>query len=158
MKLKMSKLNFNRLKYYKNKKVLVTGNTGFKGSWLSLWLLMLGSKVYGISKNIPTQPSLYKELNLDKKIRTNFFDIKNFKKLEKKINEIKPDIIFHLAAQSIVSKSFDNPMDTFFSNSIGTANIMEYLRKTKSKINAIIITSDKCYMPNKRDITKKQIN
>ena len=151
----MAKLNFNRLKYYKNKKVLVTGNTGFKGSWLSLWLLMLGSKVYGISKNIPTQPSLYKELNLDKKIRTNFFDIKNFKKLEKKINEIKPDIIFHLAAQSIVSKSFDNPMDTFFSNSIGTANIMEYLRKTKSKINAIIITSDKCYMPNKKGYYKE---
>ena len=68
----MAKLNFNRLKYYKNKKVLVTGNTGFKGSWLSLWLLMLGSKVYGISKNIPTQPSLYKELNLDNIIRTNF--------------------------------------------------------------------------------------
>ncbi len=146
----MVKLNFKSLKYYKNKKVLVTGNTGFKGSWLSLWLLMLGAKVYGISKNIPTKPSLYREIGLNKKINTSYFDIKNYEKLANKINYIKPDLIFHLAAQSIVSKSFDNPMDTFFSNSIGTANILEYLRKTDKKINTVIITSDKCYYPSKK--------
>ena len=146
----MVKLDFKKLNYYKNKKVLVTGNTGFKGAWLSLWLIMLKAKVYGISKNIPTKPSLYSDVGLNKKIKTFFFDIKNFKKLKNKINAIKPDIIFHLAAQSIVSKSFKNPLETFHSNSIGTANVLEYLRTTKNKIDAIIITSDKCYYPTKK--------
>ena len=79
----MVKLSFKYLNYYKNKKVLVTGNTGFKGAWLSLWLLMLGAKVYGISKNIPTKPSLYKIIKLNKKIKTKYFDIKDFYKLKK---------------------------------------------------------------------------
>ena len=151
----MVKLNFKYLNYYKNKKVLVTGNTGFKGTWLSLWLLMLGAKVYGISKNIPTKPSLYKTIKLNKKISTKYFDIKDFYKLKKNINRINPDIIFHLAAQSIVSKSFENPMETFFSNSIGTANILEYLRTTKKKISTMIITSDKCYYPSKKGYYKE---
>ena len=151
----MVKLSFKYLNYYKNKKVLVTGNTGFKGAWLSLWLLMLGAKVYGISKNIPTKPSLYKIIKLNKKIKTKYFDIKDFYKLKKNINRINPDIIFHLAAQSIVSKSFESPMETFFSNSIGTANLLEYLRTTKKKINTIIITSDKCYYPSKKGYYKE---
>ncbi len=151
----MVKLNFKNLKYYNKKKVLVTGNTGFKGTWLSLWLLMLGAKVYGISKNIPTKPSLYKILKLNKKIRTKYFDIKDFNKLKKNINKINPDIIFHLAAQSIVSKSFEKPMQTYFSNSLGTANVLEYLRTTNKKINTIIITSDKCYYPSKKGYYKE---
>ena len=146
----MVKLDFKKLNYYKNKKVLVTGNTGFKGAWLSLWLIMLKAKVYGISKNIPTKPSLYSDIGLSKKTKTFFFDIKNYKKLKNKIDKIKPDIVFHLAAQSIVSKSFKNPLETFNSNSIGTANILEYLRTTKNKIDAVIITSDKCYYPTKK--------
>ena len=146
----MAKLNFKYLNYYKNKKILITGNTGFKGSWLSLWLTMLNAKVYGISKDIPSNPSMYSEMRLNKKVKTSFFDLKNYNKLKKKIDSVKPDIIFHLAAQSIVSKSFKKPMDTFYSNSIGTANILEYLRVTKNKIDAVIITSDKCYFPSKK--------
>jgi CDP-glucose 4,6-dehydratase len=146
----MEKLNFKNLSFYKNKRVLITGNTGFKGSWLSIWLLSIGAKVYGISKDIPTKPSLYKQAKLDKKINTYFLDIKNIKELNKTINKIKPQIIFHLAAQAIVSKSFKKPLETFYSNSIGTANLLEYLRITKNKITTIIITSDKCYFPTKR--------
>lgn len=146
----MEKLNYKKLNYYKNKKVLVTGNTGFKGSWLSLWLVLLKAKVFGISKNIPTKPSLYSDVKLHKNVKTFFFDIKNYRKLKNKIDTIKPDLIFHLAAQSIVSKSFKNPLETFHSNSIGTANILEYLRTTKNKIDAVIITSDKCYFPTKK--------
>jgi len=148
-------LKFKSLDYYKNKKVLVTGNTGFKGSWLSLWLNMLNARVYGISKDIPSKPSLYSTTGLSKKIKTSFFDIKNYGKLKKKIDLIKPNIIFHLAAQSIVSKSFKKPMDTFYSNSIGTANILEYLRTTNNKIDVIIITSDKCYYPSKKGYYKE---
>ncbi len=146
----MEKLNFKKFLFYKNKKVLITGNTGFKGSWLSIWLLNCGAKVYGISKDIPTKPSLFKKANLEKKIKTYYFDIKNYNKLSKTINLIKPDFIFHLAAQSIVSKSFEKPMETYFSNSVGTANILEFLRNTDKKIRTILITSDKCYYPTKK--------
>ena len=86
----MEKSNFKNLSYYKNKKILVTGNTGFKGSWLSIWLIKLGAKVYGISKNIPTKPSLFKESKLDKKMTTYFIDIKDFIEVRKKIDSINP--------------------------------------------------------------------
>ena len=117
---KVVKLNFKYLNYYKNKKSLITGNTGFKGSWLSLWLTMLNAKVYGISKDIPSNPSMYSEMKLNKKVKTSFFDLKNYNKLKKKIDSIKPDIIFHLAAQSIVSKVLKN-LWKHSSNSIGNS-------------------------------------
>lgn len=131
-------------KYY-NKKVLITGNTGFKGSWLTMWLLKLGAKVYGISKDIPTKPSLFETLQLESKINHAFLDIRNFDVLSKEIKQIEPAFIFHLAAQPIVSLSYTNPLETITSNVVGTANILESLRQLKNKCVAVIITSDKCY-------------
>ncbi len=131
--------------YYKNKKILITGHTGFKGAWLSLVLSNFGAKILGISKNIPTTPSLYAATKLNKKINTKFLDIKDLNKLKKVIKKFNPDIIFHLAAQSLVKKSFLKPVETFSTNSIGTLNILESIRDLKKKCNIIIITSDKCY-------------
>ena len=131
--------------YYKNKKILITGHTGFKGAWLSLALSNFGAKILGISKNIPTTPSLYAATKLNKKINTKFLDIKDLNKLKKVIKKFNPDIIFHLAAQSLVKKSFLKPVETFSTNSIGTLNILESIRDLKKKCNIIIITSDKCY-------------
>ena len=104
------------LKFYRNKKVLVTGHTGFKGSWLTKWLLMVGAEVKGISLNPPSKPSHYKILNFDKKIISKKLDIKYFKGVKKEINAFKPDIIFHLAAQSLVKKSYYKTIDTFETN------------------------------------------
>lgn len=131
---------------YKTKKVVVTGNTGFKGSWLSEWLLLLGAEVFGISSAIPTSPSHFEILNLQERINHIYIDITDKKSLHKVLKSIQPDFIFHLAAQPIVSLSYKNPLETLQTNIIGTANIMEYLRlETDHKCIAVMITSDKCY-------------
>ncbi len=130
---------------YENKKVLVTGHTGFKGSWLTTWLLKLGANVVGISKEIPTQPSMFEELELENKIKHYKEDIRNLENLTTIISEEKPDILFHLAAQPIVSTSYKDPIETISSNVMGTANVLEALKVSNHKCTAIIITSDKAY-------------
>ena len=130
---------------FKNKTIIITGNTGFKGSWLSLWLKMLGAKVIGISYDIPTNPSHFKIINSNRLFKNYSFDIKNFKKLKKIILKHKPDFLFHLAAQSLVKKSYKNPLLTWNSNLMGTVNVLESLRYLKKKCVAVIITSDKSY-------------
>ena len=130
--------------YFKNKKIIVTGHTGFKGSWLTLCLNLLGAKVLGISKDYPTSPSHFKDLNIKKNIQNKIFDITNLKKTKKIFKEFQPDYVFHLAAQAIVSKSFRDPISTFNTNTIGTLNVLESLREVK-KCKAVIITSDKSY-------------
>lgn len=128
---------------YQGKKVFVTGNTGFKGSWLILWLIKLGANVRGYSKDRPTNPNHHQILNLDFETITG--DIRNLKKLKSSIEAFQPEIVFHLAAQSLVRRSYQNPVETFETNIIGTANIFEACRKT-DYIRAIVnITSDKCY-------------
>ena len=131
--------------FYKNKKVLIIGNTGFKGSWLSLWLYYLKAQVLGLSINYTTEPSNFKILNLNKKIKFKKTDIRNFKNLKKQIKQFKPDLIFHFAAEAIVKNSFQNPKKTWQTNTMGTVNILESIKDTKKKITAIIVTSDKVY-------------
>lgn len=130
---------------YNNKKVLVTGNTGFKGGWLSLWLKELGADVYGLSKDIPSTPSLFDITKLDKHIKHTFLDIRELDVIVKQIDEIKPDFIFHLAAQPIVKLSYDNPVDTMSSNIMGTTHVLEAMRILNFPVVAVMITSDKCY-------------
>jgi CDP-glucose 4,6-dehydratase len=130
---------------YKNKKVLVTGHTGFKGSWLTTWLIKLGAKVVGVSRDIPTDPSMFENLELKNKINHYQEDIQNLSRMIEIISFEKPDFLFHLAAQPIVSISYANPIDTILSNVIGTANILEALKVLNKKCTAILITSDKAY-------------
>jgi len=130
---------------YKGKKVLVTGHTGFKGSWLTSWLLKLGADVVGFSKDIPTQPSMFNELGLEQKITHYLKDSRDLKEIQEVISKEVPDFVFHLAAQPIVSLSYSNPIETISSNVMGTANVLEALRLSNHKCTAIIITSDKAY-------------
>lgn len=130
---------------YKNKKVLITGHTGFKGSWLSIWLKSLGANVVGVSKDIPTIPSNYNLFNLNKEINSNFFDILNYKKLKKIILDFKPDFIFHLAAQPLVMSSYNDPLETFKINTLGTLNLMNIIKDVNFNLTTILITSDKVY-------------
>lgn len=131
--------------FYKNKKVLITGHTGFKGSWMTLWLLMMGCKIVGISKNIPTKPSNFEILKYKKKIKNYFFDIKNLTKLKKIVVAEKPDIIFHFAGQAILTLSYDKPIETINSNTLGSFNILHSASFLKKKSICIMVTSDKCY-------------
>lgn len=130
---------------YKSKKIIVTGHTGFKGSWLSFILFLFGAKVYGISDKKLKGNSLFKVLKLEKKISSSFININNYSELKKKFLEIKPDFIFHLAAESIVSRALEDPLNTFKTNIIGTANILDILNEFNHFCICIFITSDKCY-------------
>jgi CDP-glucose 4,6-dehydratase len=130
---------------YKDKKVLVTGHTGFKGTWLCLWLELLGAKVVGYSNAIPTQPSLFKLTA--PKVKTIWGDVRDVKKLKKVIQKEKPDIVFHLAAQPLVRASYQFPVETFETNVMGTANVLDSLRGSSVKA-AVIITTDKVYENN----------
>ena len=130
---------------YKDKKVLITGHTGFKGSWLTVWLLKLGAQIVGISKDIPTTPSMFEELQIKGKIKHYQVDIRDLEKLSEVVLVEKPDFVFHLAAQPIVSTSYTNPIETISSNVMGTAHILEALKTSNHTCTAIIITSDKAY-------------
>ncbi len=128
---------------YKNKRILITGHTGFKGSYLALWLKKLGADLVGISLPIEDELSHWKLINLD--MESHYFDIKNLSKLRSTIEKIKPDIIFHLAAQALVINSYHNPIKTWTSNLVGTVNILESSRKIDNLEALVCITTDKCY-------------
>ena len=130
---------------YHDRRVLVTGHTGFKGSWLSSWLLDLGATVAGFSTNIPTKPSHFEVLRLTDRIEHFEGDVRNKGSLQKSIDKFCPEIVFHLAAQSLVRKSYEDPALTFETNSTGTLNLLECLRNQPSIKAAVLITSDKCY-------------
>lgn len=131
---------------YSGKKVLVTGHTGFKGSWLTTWLLHLGAKVAGYSIDIPTNPSHFETIELKDEITHYIGDILDYENFLKCVSTFRPDFIFHLAAQPLVRESFLKPRETFYTNTLGTLNVLEAIRKNIAFIKAgIIITSDKCY-------------
>ena len=128
---------------YFNKKVLITGNTGFKGSWLSLWLAELGAKVVGISLPPETKPNHWELLNLP--IQTYNLDIRNLDELKKVFLEIQPEVVFHLAAQPLVRRSYLDPVETWSTNVMGTVNVLEACRNTPSVQAILAVTTDKCY-------------
>jgi len=132
-------------KNFKGKKILITGHTGFKGSWLTVWLQILGAKVIGVSNGFPSFNNHYQLLNLDKKILNKNLDVRNLILLKKFVKKNQPDFVFHLAAQFIVNLSYKDPLKTWSTNTIGTINLLESLRQLKKKCVAIIIKSDKCY-------------
>ncbi len=130
---------------FKGARVLVTGHTGFKGSWLSAWLIRLGAQVTGVSIGIPTEPSNFIVSNLNEKMEDKRTDIGDIEQLRTIVNFVQPDYVFHLAAQSLVRYSYTNPIETYRTNVLGTAHVLESLRILNKPCVAVIITSDKCY-------------
>ena len=130
---------------YQDKRVLITGHTGFKGSWLCAWLLDLGAKVAGYSVDVPTKPSHFEALALANRIEHFQGDVRNKDSLRQTVDRFCPEIVFHLAAQPLVRKSYEDPALTFETNSTGTLNLLECLRNQPSIKAAVLITSDKCY-------------
>ena len=131
---------------YKNKRIFLTGHTGFKGSWLSLWLSKLGAKVCGYSLEPNTNPSMFKELDIENKITKSVIgNILDFGKLSKEIIDFQPDLIFHLAAQPLVRLSYSEPILTYETNVIGSLNVLEAARHCSSVKAFVNITTDKCY-------------
>lgn len=131
---------------YKNKKVLITGHTGFKGSWMTLWLTELGAKVCGYSLAPPTDPSLFETLGLEDKITRHVVgDVRDRKHLADVVADFEPEFIFHLAAQPIVRLSYREPVETYMTNIMGTIHVLEAARGSKSVKTVVNITSDKCY-------------
>ena len=138
----MSHLN---TKFWKNKKIYITGHTGFKGAWLCIILNLLKSKIYGYALK-PSSNSLFEKSKIKKNLLSNTYsDINNLKKLKQDIKNIKPEIVFHLAAQPLVLDSYRNPLKTFNTNVMGTINLLESIKNIKSIKSVIIITTDKVY-------------
>ena len=136
-------MQFNDM--YRNRRVLVTGHTGFKGAWLCEWLLGLGATVAGYSLIPPTAPSLFNELGLAYRLSHFVGDIRDFDCLLGAVGEFRPDFVFHLAAQSLVRKAYDAPVETYGVNIMGTVNLLEVLRLSGRPCVAVLVTSDKCY-------------
>lgn len=134
---------FNNI--YKGKKVLITGNTGFKGSWLSTWLLSMGADVYGYSLNVPTNPSMFETLKLDEKVHQHYGDIRNKEEFNDYVQEVRPNFLIHLAAQALVLTSYREPFDTMTTNIVGTAVVCEAIMKIDWNCTCVLITSDKAY-------------
>lgn len=130
---------------YKNKRVLVTGHTGFKGSWLAIWLRELGAEVVGYALEPKTENDNFVVAKLGRKIKSVIGDVRDYKHLQKVFAEFQPEFVFHLAAQSLVKQSYEEPVTTLNTNIMGTVNILEAIRMTDSVRVGVMITSDKCY-------------
>ena len=134
--------------FWRNKKVLVTGHSGFKGGWLTIWLDKLEAIVSGISLEAQTCPNLFTEANISEICESKFVDITNLESLSKEIHNIQPEIIIHMAAQSLVRKSYEEPINTFNVNVLGSLNILEAVRECSSVKTVIMVTTDKVYQNN----------
>jgi CDP-glucose 4,6-dehydratase len=131
--------------FWKDKKVFVTGHTGFKGSWLSLILQRMGAIVKGYSLEVDTEPAIFQLANVSKGMESEFGDIRNLMQLDKSMIDFAPEILIHMAAQPLVRLSYKNPVDTYATNVIGTVNVLEVARKCSSLKSIVCITTDKCY-------------
>ena len=131
--------------FWKGKRVFVTGHTGFKGSWLSLWLQLMGAEVKGFSLAPSTQPALFEVAKVGENMQTEIGDIRNLQQLSQSIRSFNPDVLLHLAAQPLVRLSYKEPVDTYSTNVIGTLNVLEAARYAPQLKSVVIITTDKCY-------------
>lgn len=131
--------------FWRGKKVFVTGHSGFKGGWLSLWLQSMGAKVFGYSLAPETSPNFFDAVHLSKEMSSQFGDIRDFAALEKSLLEAEPDILFHLAAQPLVRASYQDPIGTYSTNVMGTAHVLQIARRLKSLRSVVVITTDKVY-------------
>lgn len=132
-------------KFWQGKKVFITGHTGFKGSWLSLWLSSLGAKVTGYALNPPTNPSLFDLCRLGEKVSSVIADIRDGERLKQVLLNVKPEIVIHMAAQPLVRESYKNPVETYMINVMGTVNLLEAIRFCPTVKAVVNVTTDKCY-------------
>lgn len=139
---------------WQGKRVLITGHTGFKGSWLSFWLARLGAKVYGFSNGIPTTPSLYKDASIGDHVESLEGDIRDANAVHRIVDRLRPEAVFHLAAQALVRQSYLRPVETFEVNVIGTANVLEAACGVADIV--IVVTSDKCYAPSEDGLPHRE--
>jgi len=134
--------------FYQDRRVLVTGHTGFKGSWLSTWLQLLGAEVMGVSLEPPSSPSMFQELQLKDLIHSLHVDINDYSTLQKTVKDFAPEVVIHMAALSLVRPSYKEPLATMNTNIMGTARVLEACRHCPSVRAVIVVTSDKCYRNN----------
>ena len=137
--------------FWRGKRVLVTGHTGFKGGWLAVWLESLGAKVAGYSLPAPTEPSFFEAAGVGKSVTTTFGDIRDLQSLRKCMLAVEPEVIIHLAAQALVRPSYEDPVGTYATNVMGTVNLLEVTRQVSSVRSVVIVTSDKCYENRERE-------
>ncbi|HWA24558.1 MAG TPA: CDP-glucose 4,6-dehydratase [Lacunisphaera sp.] len=130
---------------YKGRRVLITGHTGFKGSWLATWLMRLGAEVGGLSLDTPSTPSNFEILGLQKRLRHYVGDVRDYRRVAEVMQEFRPEMVFHLAAQALVRRSYADPVATFTTNAMGSLNVLEGIRHCPEVRAAVMITSDKCY-------------
>lgn len=131
--------------FWQGKRVFITGHTGFKGAWLSLWLQSLGAQVTGYSLSPPSETNMYEVANVDDGMQSIYGDVRDADFLAKSLIDAKPEIVIHLAAQSLVLQSYQSPAETYATNVMGTVNLLEAVRRSKSVKSVVIVTSDKCY-------------
>ena len=134
-----------RRENWKGRRVFLTGHTGFKGSWLSLWLQQLGAEVCGYALEPPTKPSIFEIARIGSGMRSVIADLRDLETLTSAISEFRPDVLFHLAAQSLVRPSYSDPVSTYAINVMGTAHVLEAIRTAGKVAAAVVVTSDKCY-------------
>ncbi len=133
------------LGFWRDRRVLVTGHTGFKGSWLCLWLSSLGARVVGYALEPPTEPSLYRLARLDELVGSTIGDIRDLGRLQRAVEAAEPEIVLHLAAQSVVLDSYADPVGTYATNVMGTVHLLDAIRRTRGRCALVNVTTDKCY-------------
>jgi len=134
--------------FWKNKRVFLTGHTGFKGAWLSLWLASMGANVTGFALPPHTDPSLYEDIKKDISIKSIIGDVRNLKEMQAAVKASDAEIVIHMAAQALVREGYENPVSTYETNVMGTANLLESCRKADNVKSILVVTTDKCYENN----------
>jgi CDP-glucose 4,6-dehydratase len=133
------------MSFWHGRRVFLTGHTGFKGSWLSLWLEQLGAEVCGLALDPPTDPSLFKDARVAQGMHSEIADIRDLERVNSILQEHRPEVVFHMAAQPLVRKSYEDPVSTYATNVMGTVNVLESVRGCDSVRAVVVITTDKCY-------------